>query len=378
MKKLIYKRSIYPRMEKWLFQGKVLILYGPRQVGKTTLVKQIMEHYPGSYYLNCERPAVKDLLASIHTENILRTAGDARIIIFDEAQKIRNIGETLKLLIDTHPERQYIATGSSSFQLVSKVSEPLTGRNVKFFLFPLSLQELSQQYDLLKLKEKLPDFLRFGTYPDIVDRPVEEQITLLDELSSDYLFRDVLQYENIKHSETIVKLLKAIALQTGHEVSFRELGLLTGLSVETVQKYIQLLERSFVLFPLPSFSRNLRNEIARSRKYYFYDLGIRNSIIQNYALLENRTDKGALWENFCTVNRMQLHANAGRKTNFYFWRTYQQKEIDLIEEYGGKLNALEFKFSNRKVKPPVQFLKTYPEATFQVVYSENFADYLLG
>jgi predicted AAA+ superfamily ATPase len=377
MKKFIYKRTIYKHIEKWLFKGKIIILYGPRQVGKTTLVKQMMENYPDSYYLNCERQAVKDLLSSANPEKILRLAGDVRIIFFDEAQKVKNIGEILKLLIDNYPEIQYIATGSSSFQLANKISEPLTGRNLKFFLFPLSLKELSQQYDLLKLQEKLPDLLRFGTYPDIVDRNEEEQMTLLDELTSDYLFRDILQFENIKHSEVLVKLLKAIALQLGNEVSYRELATLIGISVETVQRYLQLLEKSFVLFSLPSFSRNLRNEISRSRKYYFYDLGIRNSIIQNYAILENRTDKGALWENFCIVSRMHLHADAGKRTNLYFWRTYQQKEIDLIEEYGGRLKAFEFKFSNRKVKPPVQFMNAYPDTTFQVVHKENFIDFLM-
>jgi predicted AAA+ superfamily ATPase len=377
MKKFIYKRTIYKHIEKWLFKGKIIILYGPRQVGKTTLVKQMMENYPDSYYLNCERQAVKDLLSSANPEKILRLAGDVRIIFFDEAQKVKNIGEILKLLIDNYPEIQYITTGSSSFQLANKISEPLTGRNLKFFLFPLSLKELSQQYDLLKLQEKLPDLLRFGTYPDIVDRNEEEQMTLLDELTSDYLFRDILQFENIKHSEVLVKLLKAIALQLGNEVSYRELATLIGISVETVQRYLQLLEKSFVLFSLPSFSRNLRNEISRSRKYYFYDLGIRNSIIQNYAILENRTDKGALWENFCIVSRMHLHADAGKRTNLYFWRTYQQKEIDLIEEYGGRLKAFEFKFSNRKVKPPVQFMNAYPDTTFQVVHKENFIDFLM-
>ena len=377
MEKFIYKRTLYHSIERWLFKGKIIILYGPRQVGKTTLVRKLMEHYPQSYYLNCERQAVKDLLASMNPERILRFVGNVRIVVFDEAQKIKNIGEILKLLIDTYPEVQYIATGSSSFQLANKVSEPLTGRNLKFLLFPLSLKELSQHYSLLNLNEKLPDLLRFGTYPDIVDRPEDEQIQLLDELSSDYLFRDILQFENIKHSETLVRLLKAIALQIGNEVSFRELDNIVGLSVETVQRYLQLLEMSFVLFSLPSFSRNLRNEIARSRKFYFYDLGVRNSLIQNYSLIENRTDKGALWENFCIVSRMQALRAKGVKANMYFWRTYRQKEIDLIEEYGGHLKAFEFKFSNRKVKPPAQFMEAYPDTAFQVVHKENFIDFLM-
>ncbi len=377
MGKYIYRRTISDQIRSWLFKGKIIILYGPRQVGKTTLVKQIINDNPGAKYLNCEKHNIQDLLSSFNIENIIKFIGNAELVVFDEAQKISNIGEVLKLLIDTYPEKQYIATGSSSFELSNKISEPLTGRNIKFLLLPLSIGELSERYDLLTLDEKLSGLLRFGSYPDIVDRPEEEQIRLLDELSSDYLYRDILQFENIRHSDLLVKLLKAVALQLGNELSYRELSGLVKVSVETVQRYLQLLEKSFVLFSLPSFSRNLRNEIAKSKKYYFYDPGIRNSIIQNYALIENRMDIGALWENFCIVERMHYHQKRGQKVNLYFWRTYQQKEIDLIEEYGGKLNAFEFKWRKRKTKPPGSFIEAYPGSSFRVIHKNNIFDFVI-
>ncbi len=377
MEQFTYTRTLYSDIKKWLFKDKVIILYGPRQVGKTTLAKKIVSEYPGSVYLNCERPEVIDILRSESPERIISYTGKAKLIVFDEAQKIKHIGTILKLLYDTFPDKQYFATGSSSFDLSQKLSEPLTGRNIKFFMFPLTLSELQQHYSLLDIKGKMADILRFGTYPDIIDRPEEEKKTLLDELTSDYLFRDILQFENIKHPDILVKLLKAIALQIGNQVSHRELSNLLKINIETVQRYIQLLEKSFVLFSLPSFSRNLRNEISRSRKLYFYDLGVRNSIIQNYAQLENRNDVGALWENFCLISRMQIHRYNGENVNLYFWRTYRQKEIDLIEEYGGRLQAFEFKFTKKTVKPPAQFMNAYPGSTFNVINSENFVDYLV-
>lgn len=372
METIKFERTLKEKISSWLFKGKVIILYGPRQVGKTTLSKDLLVEYPDSLYLNCERPQVWEMIRSSNPEHIRSVIGEAKLVVFDEAQKVPEIGLILKLLIDTYPEIQYLATGSSSFELSDKLSEPLTGRNIKFIMYPLSVAELKGKYDQLQLKEKLDELLVFGSYPDIVSRPLVQKPVLLDELTGDYLFRDVLRFDNIRRPDILVNLLKAIARQLGNEVSFRELSNLLKVSVETIQRYMRLLEQSFVLFSLNSFSRNMRNELARSKKYYFYDTGIRNSLIQNYAFPENRTDIGALWENFSIAERMKYNQAHERRVNMYFWRTYQQKEIDLIEETGGKLSAFEFKWGKSKTSAPKDFMKNYPEATYQVVNPDNF------
>jgi hypothetical protein len=377
MDKFYYERTLAEKIQPWLFQGKVIIIYGPRQVGKTTLAKKTLELHPDSLYLNCERPNVIELLTSGNLSRLRSYIGDAPLVVFDEAQKIPMIGQLLKLLIDTYPEIQYFATGSSSFNLIGELSEPLTGRNVKFMMFPLSLKELSEKLDPFQMDEKIPELIRFGSYPDIVDRGENEKIQLLENLAGDYLFRDVLSYENLKKSDMLAGLLRAIALQLGHEVSFRELAGLLKISADTVQKYLQLLEKSFVLFSLTSFSRNLRKEIGRSRKYYFYDIGIRNSLINNFNPPEMRNDTGQLWENFCLIDRIKRNQAYGRTVNYYFWRTYDQKEIDLIEEGEGKLTAFEFKWKSQKIKPPAEFLETYPGSEFRVVHKENYREFLL-
>jgi len=378
MEKIKYPRYLFNQMNEWLFQGKVLIVYGARQVGKTTLVNDIVDQHPNSLYLNCELYKVKELLESGNLENIRAYLGNKNPVVLDEAQKIKQIGGLLKLLNDTFPDIQLIATGSSSFDLSNQISEPLTGRNVRFIMFPVSLLEVSGIYNPFEMDEKLDGFLRFGMYPDILGRDDTQKTTLLEMLASDYLFKDILSFENLKHPDLLFKLLKAVALQLGSEVSFRELSNLLKTSVETIQRYLDILERSFVLFRLSSFSRNLRNELSKSQKYYFYDLGIRNSLIQNYNLLTNRNDTGALWENFCIVERMKFLQKEKRHANLYFWRTYQQNEIDLIEEYGGKLVAFEFKWNpGAKVKIPNEFLDAYPESSFRVIHRENYREFLL-
>ena len=373
----IFHRYLENNIKEWISLGKVIIIYGARQVGKTTLVKKIIDQYPGSVYLNCERQLVKDLLETNNIERIRSYIGETNIVVFDEAQKVRNIGPVLKLLHDTFPEIQIIATGSSSFELSSEIIEPLTGRNVKFILYPLSVTELQSSFGKIKTDEMLDNILRFGLYPDIVLRGEKQKITLLDELATDYLFRDVLRFENLRKSDLLFNLLKALALQLGNEVSMRELSGLLKTSVETVQKYIHLLEQSFVIFRLSSFSRNLRNELSRSQKFYFYDTGIRNSLLQNYNILPNRTDTGALWENFCIIERMKYLQKTGQKVNQYFWRTYQQKEIDLIEESRGKLMAYEFKWNpDARVKVPKEFLKTYAGSEFRVIHRGDFGEFI--
>jgi predicted AAA+ superfamily ATPase len=316
------------------------------------------------------------MMRSSNPERIRSEIGEAKLVVFDEAQKVPEIGQILKLLIDIYPEVQYIATGSSSFELSDKLSEPLTGRNIKFIMYPLSVYELAEKYDRIQLKEKIEELLVFGSYPDIVSRPLTQKPALLDELAGDYLFRDVLRFDNIRRPDILVNLLKAIALQLGNKVSFRELSNLLKVSVETIQRYLRLLEQSFVLFSLNSFSRNMRNELARSKKYYFYDTGIRNSLIQNYLFPENRTDTGALWENYCITEKLKYNQAYDRMANIYFWRTYQQKEIDLIEDTGGKLSAYEFKWRKSHVPAPKDFLKNYPEATYEVITPDNLFEFL--
>ena len=372
-----YSRYMKDQINSWLFTGKVLILYGARQVGKTTLVKEIIKDYPDSLYLNCETNQVHELLESKNVERIRTYLGDSKLVVFDEAQKIMDIGLVLKIIHDNWPEIQIIATGSGSFDLLGEISEPLTGRNIKFLLYPLSYAEIGKEQHVSVLDDRLELFMRFGMYPDIVDRPEVQKIKLLEELASDYLFRDVFKFDNMKRPDILNRLIKALALQTGNEVSFNELSRLLKVSVETIQRYIEILERSFIVFRLGSFSRNLRKELARSQKFYFYDLGLRNSLLQNYNVLQNRNDAGALWENFCIVERIKANQHNNRNSNLYFWRTYYQKEIDLVEETGGKLFAFEFKLNpSLKIKKPTEFLKTYPDSEFNVIHRENYYSFM--
>jgi uncharacterized protein len=372
-----YERFLEKNLQNWLDSGKILLIYGARQVGKTTISKNLVENHNNAIYLNCERMVVKEALESKNLDSILELMNGSRLVILDEAQKINDIGSVLKLIIDNHPEIQLIATGSSSFDLHNQVNEAVTGRNIKFRMLPLSVKELLINHDKISLKERLETMLRFGMYPDVVDRPESQKKDLLDSLATDYLYRDVLEFQNVKKSYLLMNLLKALALQLGSEVSNRELAQLLNTSVETVQKYLILLEQSFVIFRIGSFSRNLRKELGNSQKYYFYDMGIRNSLIQNYNTLVNRTDKGALWENFMIVERMKYLDASSKKVNHYFWRTYDQKEIDLIEESDGELRCFEFKYKERKkTKIPKEFLETYSNSTFLEINTENYWNFI--
>jgi predicted AAA+ superfamily ATPase len=286
---------------------------------------------------------------------------------------VDNIGQVLKLIYDSCPEYKIITTGSSSFDLTNKIVEPLTGRNVKFQLFTLSIGEIRVKNGWLWILENLPGILMFGTYPGIIDLPADKKIKKLDELSSDYLFKDILAFEMLKNSGKVRNLVKALALQTGNLVSMHELSIRLGITVPTVEKYIDLLEKTFVIFSLGAYSSNLRNEIRKSRKFYFYDTGLRNAVIANFSLPENRQDTGALWENFCIAERVKYNQTRLHPANLYFWRTYDGAEIDLVEESEGKLDAFEFKWNPKKmVKLPSSFKEKYTVRSFRVINPENF------
>ncbi|MFA7141684.1 MAG: DUF4143 domain-containing protein [Candidatus Paceibacterota bacterium] len=357
-------RILKNKIEKELFKGKIIIIYGARQVGKTTLVKEILKKHNGNYF-NCEILSVRDALSKAEPKRLKNFLGGSDLVVLDEAQKIENIGLILKVLIDTYPDLQVIATGSFDFDLEGK----LTGRASEFILYPLSLPEI--EVDPILEKSMI-----LGLYPEIFLLNREKAIENLELLVSSYLFKDVLAFEKIKKSSLLVKLLQLLALQIGNEVSYTELSKKLGVSRQTIEYYIDILEQCFVVFKLHSFSRNLRNELTKSLKIYFYDLGVRNGLIRNFNPLNIRNDVGALYENFCIAERKKHNHYTNNYVNTYFWRTYDQKEIDYIEEQGGKLFAYEFKWKKDKVKVPKLFLETY-DSEFKMITKENYFEFLL-
>lgn len=370
---MLYKRSLQQLIERNLKKGKIIIVYGARRVGKTTLMKQILENNPGGKYINCDLLQYKSVLETTNSELLKDFIGDTDLLILDEAQQISEIGKVLKIIADNFPSIQVIATGSSSFDLADKTSEPLTGRSRFYELYPFSVTELLQQSEKIGLNARLENILRFGLYPEIYDLPEQEAIEELQNISSNYLYKDILRIESIKRPDLIHNLLKALALQSGSESSYNELAVMLGENVHTIKKYIGILEKCFVVFRLPSFSRNLRKELGKRNKIYFYDLGIRNSLIMNFNPLDLRNDTGGLWENFCILERLKYNMEKRRFVNSYFWRTYDQKEIDYIEESGGKLHAFQFKWGSvKKAKMPDEFFRIYPQNSFKVISRDNF------
>jgi len=372
-------RTLQKPIEKVLFKGKVTIIYGARRVGKTTLAKQIISARKDSKYINCELGQNQEALETTNTDLLLSYLGKkTKIAVLDEAQHIRNIGLVLKVLTDTFPKLQLIVTGSSGFDLINKIAAPLTGRSRLFHLFPYSFEEALHVKDILTLKAAPDHFLRFGLYPEVFNKSDEEAIEELNNLSVNYLYKDLLMFENLRRSDLIRDLVKAVALQLGNEVSLNNLANMLGENVHTIKKYIELLEKTFVIFRLSSFSRNLRNEINKGMKIYFYDPGIRNSIIRNFNPMDLRTDTGGLWENFFILERMKYHNNNRKMVNSYFWRTYQKEEIDLIEEYEGRLTAFECKYNTRKkVVFPEAFKQSYPGSGQIIINPDTFWKYLI-
>ncbi|HIP47610.1 MAG TPA: ATP-binding protein [Lutibacter sp.] len=357
----------------------IIVVYGARQVGKTTLINKLLEQIDLRVLkINAEELKYASLFSSRDLEKMLTLVENYAVLFIDEAQTIENIGVNIKILHDAVPDLKIILSGSSSFDLSNKIKEPLTGRTKTYMLFPLSFSELKAEKNSFQLQELLPDFMVTGGYPRLMQFTTKKQtIAHLRELASSYLYKDILEFSNIKHAKKIYDLLRLLAFQIGHTVSIHELSKNLKMSSETVDHYIDLLEKSFIIFRLSGFSRNLRKEISKQDKIFFYDLGIRNSIINNFAALEDRTDVGQLWENFLISERLkQTHYNQLYKQT-YFWRTYTGAELDYIEEYDGKLHAYEFKWGNKIPKVPKSWVENYKNTTFNYVNRANFLAFIL-
>lgn len=374
------KRIIEARINEHLFNDKAIIVIGARQVGKSTLLKTIAEQQSEKYlHLNCDDPEVRSILTNPNLEQLRLLVGNNRLMLIDEAQRVENIGITLKLITDNLPQVQLLVSGSSSFELQQRLNEPLTGRKYEFRLYPLSVQELYDAFGLLALRQNLETRMLYGSYPDIATHPGEAR-ELLTELTNSYLFKDVLAIDNLRRPELLDKLLVALSLQIGSEVSYNELAKTVGSDSKTVERYIGLLEQSFVVFRLGAFARNLRNELKKSRKIYFYDLGVRNAVISNFAPLNLRNDVGAMWENYFIAERLKRNDYARYGAKSYFWRTTSQQEIDYIEERDGMLTAYEFKWNPAKagMSLPGAFTKEYSPARTAVITPDNYISYLIN
>jgi len=371
---MIYPRLLESRIKSHLFKGKAVIIYGARRVGKTTLVKKIQSEYPESLYLNCDEPDVRLALTDKTSTELLNYIGNKKLVIIDEAQRVKNIGLTLKLLVDNAPYLQVVATGSSSFDLSNKISEPLTGRAFEFHLGPFSIQEAGS--DPLERQRLLETRLIFGLYPEIVINQNEKEETLKT-IYKNYLYKDALEYQGLRNPELIEKLLVALALQLGSEVSYTQLATLLGVDQKTISSYVRLLEQAFVIFRLLPLSRNLRKEISKSRKIYFCDTGIRNAVINNFNPLSLRNDTGPLWENFVIAERLKRNEILGKHVNYYFWRTWDQKEVDYVEEEGGILSGWEIKWDGKNKKPPKAWIETYKNSTYQIINKNNYFEFLV-
>jgi predicted AAA+ superfamily ATPase len=360
-----------------LFSGKAIVLLGARQTGKTTLVRRLVEETGEPFiFLNCDEPVVQTMFEHISTENWKQLIGSNRIVVIDEAQRILNIGIKLKLATDNFKEIQLIVTGSSSLDLANAINEPLTGRIWNYLLYPISWGELKDTFHYIQRVQQLESRLVYGMYPEIITNTGKE-VELLNNLAGSYLYKDLLSYGGIRKPEYLQLLLRALALQLGNEVSYNELSGLTGLDKNTVMSYISMLEQAYIIFRLQPLSRNLRNEISTSRKVYFYDNGIRNALISNFNPLQLRNDAGALWENFMISERLKHNHYNKQYVNSYFWRTRAGQEIDLIEESGGKFDAFEFKWNEKKAgKLSKIFTESYPTGKCEVIHRENFEEFI--
>lgn len=372
------ERILSKKISALLDGRKAITIMGARQVGKSTLLQMMLGERKDVMWLNGDEPDIVEILGNMTSPRLKAMIGNNTIIVIDEAQRIPDIGLRLKLITDQIPDVQVIATGSSSFDLSNKLNEPLTGRKREFKMYPLTFNEMVSSTNLLEETRMLPHRMVYGYYPEVVCNPGEEKI-ILKELADSYLYKDILSMDGILKPEKLVKLLKALAYQIGSQVSYNEVGMLVGLDSKTVEKYITILEKSYIIFRLTSLARNIRNELKSSRKIFFWDLGIRNAVIGNLTQIENRQDVGALWENFVIAERMKMLAYNGSFAQTYFWRTKQQQEIDYLEEEDGKIKAFKFKWNPNKAaaKCPDSFLKAYQNPEFKVITPRNVDEFLL-
>ena len=369
------KRYIHEQVVNHFFLGKAIIIYGPRQVGKTTMIQEIIKKYEKSWYLNADDPAVRKKFDSPSLTQLTDMLQWYELVVIDEAQRIENIWLLVKMVVDTMPQIQIVVTWSSSFELANTISEPLTWRKYVFHLYPFSREELVPHYDIIQRQSMIETRMLYGMYPEIVLWSDPQHLSLLVD---SYLYKDLLEHQRLRKADVLMRLLQAIALQLWSEVSYSELAQTVWVDVGTIEKYIDLLEKSFVIYRLWSLSRNLRNELKKSKKIYFRDLGVRNTIINAMNPLSLRNDVGALWENFCLTERIKYLSNNQVSKNKYFRRTKSQQEIDYVEEANFHFDTYEFKRSSRNSsRPPQSFFDAYPDSSYTVITPENFEAFVV-
>lgn len=373
------KRKLEQVISSKIGQGKAIILIGARQVGKSTLFDMLIKEMDDPVLsLNCDDPIVRDTLRSISTPDLKLLIGQNKVVMVDEAQRVDDIGLVIKRIIDNYPDVQVLVTGSSSLGLRDRVNEPLTGRKFEYDMYPVSTGEIYDTYGLIRTRQLLESRLIYGSYPDVLSH-LEDAKDILSNLSDSYLYKDILELDSVRKPDLLRKILIALALQTGSEVSYNELASTVGSDTKTVERYVDLLEKCFVIYRLPGLSRNLRNELKKAKKIFFYDTGIRNAIINNFAPVSLRSDIGGLWENFFIMERIKRNTYSGKRVNYYFWRTTDQKEIDFVEEADGEFSIFEMKWNprNSNARFPKAFIDSYPCRSAEAVTPENYLDFLL-
>jgi hypothetical protein len=376
---MLIPRTLYNTILQRLSPGKAVILFGPRQAGKSTILNEIGKQSGLQVLrLDCDDATVRMRLEVQNLPNLKNLIGNADLVLIDEAQRVKNIGLALKIIIDQIKTPRLLVSGSSAFELANEIKEPLTGRKWEFMLLPFSVGEMVGYHGHFEESRHLAQRMLYGMYPDVVINPGLERQTL-NQLAGSYLYKDIFSFQDLRRPELLDKILKALAMQIGSEVSYNNIARMVSSDISTVQRYIELLEQTFIVFRLPAFSRNLRNELKKTRKVYFWDCGIRNAVIGDFRPLELRSDIGGLWENFLVAERFKFNLYREFYGTAYFWRTAQQQEIDYLEDVDGQLHTWEFKWNvAKKAAMPRTFIKAYPGAAFQTVHPENYIEFLLG